>query len=127
MTTPECMPNSAKTSCPMIPYDTVPVYQYCLPSGEAGKQFLVAMYQQMDQQFNFGTYVADMRICWKGMAIMCAVTLLIAVVYIFLLRWITKPLLYISIVLILALFMLFGGWCWVKRTDYDPEKEKKNY
>lgn len=81
----------------------------------------------MDEQFNFGQYVTDMQICWKGLAIMCAVTFGIAIVYIFLLKWITKPLLYISMVLILALFMLFGGWCWIKRMEYDPEKEKKNY
>lgn len=61
------------------------------------------------------------------MAIMAGVTFIIAIIYIFLLKWITKPLLYISMVLILVMFILLGGWCWIKKGQYDPEKEKDNY
>jgi len=58
---------------------------------------------------------------------MCFVTLFIAIIYIFLLKWITKPLLYASMVIILAFFILMGGFCFIKRGDYDPELEKDNY
>jgi len=60
------------------------------------------------------------------MAIMCAITFLIAIIYIFLLRWITKPLLYSSMLIILIAFILLGGWCWIKKSEYDPVLEKKN-
>jgi solute carrier family 44 (choline transporter-like protein), member 2/4/5 len=58
---------------------------------------------------------------------MCAATLLISIIYIFLLKWITKPLLYISMVLILVFFILLGGWSWMQREKYDPILEEKNY
>ena len=47
-------------------------------------------------------------------------TILIALIYIFLLRWLVKPVLYVSMVLILAAFILFGAWSWMKRSEYDP-------
>jgi len=61
------------------------------------------------------------------MAGMAGATILISLIYIFLLRWLTKPLLYTSMVLILAGFVLLGGWCWMKRSEYDPVKEEQNH
>jgi ABC-type bacteriocin/lantibiotic exporter with double-glycine peptidase domain len=58
---------------------------------------------------------------------MSAATLVISLIYIFLLKWITKPLLYVSMVLILACLILLGGWSWMKKDDYDKELEKDNY
>jgi solute carrier family 44 (choline transporter-like protein), member 2/4/5 len=54
-------------------------------------------------------------------------TLVISIVYIFLLKWITKPLLYVSMLLILVFFILLGGWSWIQREKYDPVLEETNY
>lgn len=61
------------------------------------------------------------------MLIMCFVSVFITMIYIFLLKWITKPLLYVSMILILAGFVLLGLWCLFKRNEYDPETQKKNW
>jgi hypothetical protein len=58
---------------------------------------------------------------------MCVATIVIAMIYVFLLKWIVKPVLYVSMVLILVLFVLFGLWSFMKRSDYDPVTQKKNY
>jgi len=58
---------------------------------------------------------------------MAGATFLISIIYIFLLKWITKPLLYISMVAILAAFLLLGMWAWIKKDDYDPKLESENY
>jgi len=58
---------------------------------------------------------------------MCLASVVITVIYIWLLKIITKPLLYVSMVLILICFILLGGWSWMKRAEYDPIKQKKNY
>jgi len=58
---------------------------------------------------------------------MCIASVFITVIYVFLLKWITKPLLYVSMAIILICFILLGGWSWVKRSEYDPVKEKKNF
>jgi hypothetical protein len=46
--------------------------------------------------------VADIRDSVKPLAIMAAVTFAISILYIYLLKWFAKPLLYVSIVAILV-------------------------
>jgi hypothetical protein len=55
------------------------------------------------------------------MAIMGAVTVGIAALYIFLLRWITKPLLYVSMIIIQIMFILLGIWSWMKKDDFGSD------
>jgi putative Ca2+/H+ antiporter (TMEM165/GDT1 family) len=71
--------------------------------------------------------VSDIQTTWKVIAGMAAATVLIALIYITLLRWFVKPLLYISMVLILVCFILFGTWSFMKRSEFDATTQKKNY
>jgi len=81
----------------------------------------------MDENNNFGKFINDIQNCWQAIVIMTFGALVISAVYIFLLKWITKPLLYVSMVLILLFFLLLGGWAWIQRSKYDPETEQKNH
>ena len=58
---------------------------------------------------------------------MAFATIFIALIYVFLLKWIVKPVLYVSMVLILVMFVLIGAWSFTKRADYDPVKQKSNF
>lgn len=58
---------------------------------------------------------------------MCGATIIIAGLYVFLLKWITKPLLYVSMLIILVMFILLGGWSYLQKDKYDPITEKTNY
>lgn len=49
---------------------------------------------------------------------MCLASVLISIIYIFLLKWITKPLLYVSMIIILFMFGALGGWSFMKRMDF---------
>jgi len=64
----------------------------------------------MEANSAFASSVNDIQICWKAIVGMAAGTILIALIYIFLLKWIVKPVLYVSMVLILVMFVLFGFW-----------------
>jgi uncharacterized membrane protein YfcA len=78
----------------------------------------------MEKSPAFGTvakYATDIQICWKGMVYMCVASVFITVIYVFLLKWITKPLLYVSMLIILICFILLGGWSWIKRSEYDEK------
>jgi len=79
----------------------------------------------MNKEDNFGKYMLDIQNCWKGMAIMAGATIVISAIYIFLLKWITKPLLYVSIVLIAIGFLLLGAFGFLHKDEYD--KESNNY
>lgn len=49
---------------------------------------------------------------------MAAATFVISAIYVWLLKWLTKPLLYISIVLILAGFALLGIFLFIRKDEY---------
>ena len=81
----------------------------------------------MNEQNNCGKYMADIQNCWQAIVGMAFGSLVISIIYIFLLKWITKPLLYVSMVLILVFFVLLGGWSWIQRSKYDPVTEETNF
>jgi hypothetical protein len=56
---------------------------------------------------------------------MSAVTIVISIIYVFLLKWITKPLLYVSMIIIFVAFALLGAYCYIHMGDY--EKGSDNY
>lgn len=72
-------------------------------------------------------YLVELGETWEIMLGMLGATIVISGFYIFLLKWITKPLLYISMLLILIGFILLGGWCWLKKDDYDKDLQANNY
>ena len=54
-----------------------------------------------------------MQNCWEVMVGMCFGTILISIVYMALLKWIVRPLLYLSMLFILGGFLLLGGFAWL--------------
>ena len=114
MATTDCKTNSDVTTCP-TPYtwDTTANHLYCLPDGEDVAGLMRQVYESMDQQNDFGKYISDLQNCWQAIVGMCFGTFVIAIIYVFLLKYLVKPLLYISMILILAGFLLLGGWCWI--------------
>ena len=49
---------------------------------------------------------------------MCFGSIVIAIIYIWLLKRIVKPILYVSMLLILLGFILLGAFAWMKRAEY---------
>ena len=70
-------------------------------------------------------YVTQMQYCWQHLIGMAAMTFVVSAVYVFLLKWLTKPLLYISIVLILLGFGLLGIFLWLRKEEYVPKTCKE--
>lgn len=67
-----------------------------------------------DSLGNFARYTNDIVISYPLILIMIFVSLLITVAYLYLLKWITKPILYISLVLVFLFGALITGWCYKK-------------
>ena len=51
----------------------------------------------------------------------------ITMIYLFLLRWITKPLLYVSLFLIFILGLLVGYFAWIKQNDYEDGTNNQKF
>lgn len=101
-------------------YGTHLVRGYCLPDKASIIKVYSKVMEAMSSNSTFTSSMNDIQLCWKVILAMCACTILIALIYVFLLKWIVKPVLYVSMVAILVLFVLFGLWSFMKRSDYDP-------
>jgi hypothetical protein len=119
----KCMTNTDEDECPKTYYETQLNYGYCIPAGEEVEAALAKILEEVNEQSSFGKYLNELQNCWQAIAVMSGVTIIISILYIFLLKWITKPLLYISMILIFICFVLLGGYCYVHMADYEPDSD----
>jgi hypothetical protein len=69
----------------------------------------------------FTKYMADLRETWKLILVMAVASLFITLIYLFLLRWITKPILYVSLFLIFIFGALVTGWCVMRMQEFKKQ------
>ena len=98
--------------------DFLDLDRFCLPSGEEvtnGTTWILETY------FSDGLtkYMGDLVTCYWLFLVMAAVAFVISFLYLFLLRCIAKPLLYISFVLILLLLAGGGLYVWMEKDNYN--------
>jgi hypothetical protein len=55
--------------------------------------------------------MVDLQESWKLILLMSFMSFIITVIYMFLLKWITKPVLYVSLFLIFIFGALVAVWC----------------
>jgi hypothetical protein len=77
-----------------------------------------AIWGTLKEDYGFGKIASDLKSGWKGILIMFAVSLGFALTYVFCLKWFVKPLLYLSMLMILLFFLLLGAWSWLKMKDF---------
>mmetsp|Transcript_26752 Transcript_26752/g.25777 ORF Transcript_26752/g.25777 Transcript_26752/m.25777 type:complete len:111 (+) Transcript_26752:542-874(+) len=70
------------------------------------------------QDSKLGSYMGDLAVCWWVILVMCGISGVLALIYLFLLRLIVKPVLYISFVLILALLIGGGAYVYVMHEEW---------
>jgi solute carrier family 44 (choline transporter-like protein), member 2/4/5 len=81
--------------------------RFCLPDSDGIKQALLAKIADGD----LGKYMGDLATCWWVFLVLGGIAAVLGFVYLVLLRWFAKPLIYISFVLIFVL--LVGGGFYV--------------
>jgi len=93
-------------------FPTEPKLSLCIPTKEAGKELFNKFMRELDKTTGVFKYIVQISEIY-GIMIGCSFgTIFISLFYIYLLKCITKPLLYTSMLLILIFFVLCGAWCW---------------
>lgn len=115
-----CRANRQVTTCPDTADYVTKLYldRFCLPNPEEYKEYAQKIIQSVTGE-KVAKYVGDIAKAWQvilGLGIGSAV---LALIYLFLLRWVAKPLLYISFLLIFALLLVLGVFLWIKKDDYE--------
>lgn len=94
-------------------YDTEDMMGFCMPDAETMKTKGQALYKAMTESMgNMSRYLDDVGSSWKIILVVGILSLVITLIYLFLLRWITKPILYISLFLVFIFGALITFWCY---------------
>jgi len=109
----DCVVREGFDDCGRATYATERFMTLCLPDRESAAAVAEELLTQIDSQTDASKYLAELSICYPALIGMAFGTIVIAVVYIFLLKWLTKPILYTSMLLIFVLFVLLGGFCYL--------------
>lgn len=102
----DCKVHASISVCPATLGGTKLLYTYCVPSAASAEDVLKTLYKGSTGQF--AQYVADIKESVRPLFIMAAVTFVVSMLYIYLLKWFAKPLLYISILAILICGVVGG-------------------
>lgn len=95
------------TNCPTADYDTkLYLNRYCIPTNSS----LVSYVTSYLGNARLGNYIGDLATCWWMFLVMLGISTVIALIYLFLLRCVAKPLIYISFVLILLILIASGAY-----------------
>ena len=96
---------------------------FCFPEmtymKEKGEQVATLMYGQLNDQIGgFGKYMVDIQETWQLIIVMGIISFVFTLIYMYLLKWITKPVLYVSLFLIFIFGALVTVWCLQRMTHY---------
>lgn len=87
----------------MLKMYQIDLNRYCIPNTAAVQQALLGYIGNGD----LGKYMGDLVTCWWIFLVMAGISAVLGFIYLFLLRWLAKPILYISFVVIVI--SLIGG------------------
>jgi choline transporter-like protein 2/4/5 len=122
----ECLINDDVAACPYMTYDTFTLLGYCLPEPASAKDTFDKITASMNESNPLTTALLDLVRSWKLIAAMSGVVFLTTFLYVFLLQWIAKPLLYISLVVLLLFLAGSGFFCFMKKGDYEVDSSEYN-
>ena len=93
----------------------------CIPSGMTEPETYEKVYKALMNFINvgFGSYINDIADAWVVLAIMAVAVVLITFLYIQLLQWITKPILYGSLLMITLLLALCTYFTYDNTTKFE--------
>jgi hypothetical protein len=104
--------------CLISAFGTAPMMKYCLPKKEDAKAVFDKVSIELQKDSTVTYYIVELKEGWPVLVIMTFGALLITILYMFLLKWLTKPILYISLILILVCGVLTGLFSTMKYLEF---------
>ena len=121
-------PKGDKELTPWNQYDTEDLMGFCMPTQEEMKTKGKAIYAAMSASMgNMSRYLDDVTISWKIILVVGILSFFITLAYLYLLRWITKPILYISLFIVFIMGVLITVWCYNRAQLYPEGSDDRSY
>ena len=98
--------------------DTQVIAGFCMPSADKLSDMYKEVMKQMNEQMGtFAKYINDVGMSWKLILVMGIASFVFTLIYFFLLKWITRPILYVSLLLILIFGIAVTIWFYLLMKD----------
>ena len=119
------MTNDQNDACVQPNYNSTLLARFCIPEFTSTFATLekIAKAMSVSEQDSLANVLLDISNAWEVILYMTVVSFLITLVYVFLLRWIAKPLLYVSLVLLLVGMILGGLIIFLQVENYESEPD----
>ena len=114
----ECLTNNDVSECPQAPIDTVAVGSLCLPDPGKAKEAMIKLYKAFGENENLTQYIVQVVDAKYPLLVMAGVVFVVTIAYIYLLRFIAKPVLYLSMFAIFVFGVLGGLYVWMMKDNY---------
>jgi hypothetical protein len=89
--------------------------RYCIPTDKNLSAALLSKVASGD----LGRYMTDLSICWWVFLVLGGISAVLGFVYLVLLRWFAKPIIYLSMVAIIGLMVGGGFYVFFLGNKYD--------
>jgi hypothetical protein len=104
--------------------------KFCLPDADAAsekaKTFLKGFYEKYGGD-QISQWVNDLITVWWITLAAAGISFVLGFLYMVLLKWMAKCIIYVSIVMIFVLFLASAGLCYVQAGKMDDDDENKKY
>ena len=120
------MTNNAVSECPIPVMDTNNLGNMCVPSAGSTKDAIDTLQKALGENENFSQFVIEIVEAKTPLIIMAVIVFITTVIYIYLLKFIAKPVLYISIFALFLFGLLAGGWVFMMKDNFTPIEGKMN-
>jgi len=114
----DCLANSVIKACPDSFYNTTQLLGYCLPEASSTLSTIKDIGEEMNQGDSFATTVVDLDRSVTLIGVMLVVISVSTVLYVWVLKFIAKPLLYLSLVFLVLGLAGVGGYAWVDKDNF---------
>ena len=94
---------------------------------EESVEFATKIMDSMNGNSSIGNYIVEIKEAWKAMTVMIFGAFIITLIYMMLLKWITKPLLYCSLIAIFVFGVLGGLFLFMQKEEYPKESDSYYY
>lgn len=113
---------------PWEDYDTQDLMGFCVFTQEEMKAKGDKIYEEMSKKMgNMTRYLDDVSVSWKIILVVSILSLFITLIYLYLLKWITKPIMYISLFLVFIFGALITFWCYKRSQQYPDGSDDQKY
>lgn len=109
-------------------YEVDELMGFCFPKMELLEKILKNILEMMTEKMgSFARYLHDIVIGWPIIVVMSVGSLFVTIIYMYLLKWITKPVLFSSLFFFFLWGSLITGWCFLNARKYPEGSTDRKY